>query len=703
MSMNTINNFRINNSYINQNQNKSINNKIYSSAGQQPAQNIQFKGLNLKAIKSLMHNSKAVKNAMTEQKNSIAFMLQIPNKEVMSKTEGISKNSLNFLETLTRNFHAKYGYRRLKESIPEEPDVVFEVFNKVKNPKKDHFELANRMYMLGSIKNIGHTYELIGDNPQKLKLANHVSKEILNKGSIKHSPNLLPEILQSKHAETYAKNFKQYEPYLQAHKNDENAVKNLDKMVSNGTYNKKIIEQEIQTKNLLEKHNLGQTKILNLETINKNRTEEGDKFLDSFVGSFACSSDSVAAGNDKDILAMYKSTNKKNLSLRQGLMKMYAYKKFDNLCKHEYNESVSDLRQLFDRLDQDKHAANYVKKSIKNNNGPKHIKSFITLFDSVPTKKLDIFYDNIHNIRSQSYSDKDYKILRENIENPLFLTAERKEHQKEMRNYGIKEGFTTSQKICRVINNTINKIRYKLSGGDEGIIAKTAGKDVEKANIENRMQEFVNINQKPAVEIKPETVAKAVETTETAPAKPVVENQIQPVKKRVIKHFSVVSAPKTPNAKKLAVINDVNNIIEKKLGSKTLADQQRTYASKATKMRMQMLPEIFASIKETRAAERAAGKKPSVSNQDALRLYTRINGKNKKLVNYMLKKRNADGTRTFGFGEVLSTIEQNELKFHKQKFTTPKTYNPAEVKAYYANLLDSQIQAHGKLQKTKKS
>ena len=113
---------------------------------------------------------------------------------------------------------------------------------------------------------------------------------------------------------------------------------------------------------------------------------------------------------------------------------------------------------------------------------------------------------------------------------------------------------------------------------------------------------------------------------------------------------------------------------------------------------------IVESIKETRAMERAAGvKKPSVSNKDALSLYSKINGRNKKLVNYMLKKRNADGTRTFKFNEIISTIEQSESKLHKQKFASPKTYKAADGKAYYANLLDAQIQEHGKLQRTKKS
>lgn len=51
-----------------------------------------------------------------------------------------------------------------------------------------------------------------------------------------------------------------------------------------------------------------------------------------------------------------------------------------------------------------------------------------------------------------------------------------------------------------------------------------------------------------------------------------------------------------------------------------------------------MLPEIFTSIVDTRKADRAIDKRHSRSaNKDVLKLYLKINGSNKKLVNYLLK------------------------------------------------------------------
>ncbi len=116
-----------------------------------------------------------------------------------------------------------------------------------------------------------------------------------------------------------------------------------------------------------------------------------------------------------------------------------------------------------------------------------------------------------------------------------------------------------------------------------------------------------------------------------------------------------------------------------------------------------MLPEIFASIKETRAADRAAGKmKSNSSNKDALALYERINGKNKKLVNYMLKKRNVDGTRMFEVKDIIATLDKAEAKIATNKKAAPKTYKANDVKEYYNHLFDSKVQQYGKIQKSKK-
>ena len=119
-------------------------------------------------------------------------------------------------------------------------------------------------------------------------------------------------------------------------------------------------------------------------------------------------------------------------------------------------------------------------------------------------------------------------------------------------------------------------------------------------------------------------------------------------------------------------------------------------------MRAGMLPEIFASIKESRAAARANGtfnKSKTVKNEDAVDLYTRINGKNKRLVNYMLKVRNADGTRKYDVKQIIDTlIEGNRTVLQmKAKSTRLNRFTPKDEKAVYDAMLEEQIAKFGKL------
>ena len=136
---------------------------------------------------------------------------------------------------------------------------------------------------------------------------------------------------------------------------------------------------------------------------------------------------------------------------------------------------------------------------------------------------------------------------------------------------------------------------------------------------------------------------------------------------------------------------------------KTFENQREAFVENATKMRYEMLPEIFASIMDTRKADRAVGKyRINSSNKDALKLYTMVNGNNKKFVNYLLKKRNVDGSRMFEVKEIITTLENAEKQIQKQKQNNPE-YRAKDVRKYYNHLLESKIQQYGKVTRNKAS
>lgn len=168
--------------------------------------------------------------------------------------------------------------------------------------------------------------------------------------------------------------------------------------------------------------------------------------------------------------------------------------------------------------------------------------------------------------------------------------------------------------------------------------------------------------------------------------------------------LQLINKPKeSAKARKLRVIGDVKEIISQKLGAKTLERQEELYSKNATKMRLNMLPEIFDSIKETRKIDRLVGKlKSQSSNKDAVELYSRINGNNRKLIRYMLMKRNVDGTRMFEVKEIVAFIDKANEKIAKAKQENPK-FSAKDAKAYYKKLYQAKIEEYGKLKRVKKS
>ena len=155
--------------------------------------------------------------------------------------------------------------------------------------------------------------------------------------------------------------------------------------------------------------------------------------------------------------------------------------------------------------------------------------------------------------------------------------------------------------------------------------------------------------------------------------------------------------------KKELLVNDILGFAKQKLGVKTFENQRESFVENATKMRYEMLPEIFASIMDTRKADKAVGKhRINSSNKDALRLYTMINGNNKKFVNYLLKKRNVDGSRMFEVKEIITTLENAEQQIQKQKQNNPE-YRAKDIRKYYNHLLEAKIQQYGKVTKNRVS
>lgn len=725
--MNTISNFN--------------NQQIYPIHNKQTNNNVQFKGFNVRLNTSLLAKDSLKKNPLIEIHTNMANIIGVEPKTIINMTKGASTKRLHFLQAMVEKYNSKNFI--LETQNKENPQHIINIFKLVKKPSNAHIALIDESKI--PFKNLEKIFKKVGNDKKRANLAwsviDDVAPQIISTNKKEAEAKLITELLESRHVDEYSKQFKRYEDYFKLNAEKPNAIKDLDKMVETKTYDPQKYNIELKIRNMFDNENFAETKIYNKNLLRQHGNKERMEFVSIFEEYVGISTKSLNAGNDKDLQQMFLSTTKANLKIRKNIMERLPYNKLANLRNENYNENIGELNKLFQKIDEDKHAANYIKQIVKQGYTI-NLNKTNNILENVPTKKLDIYFDNAQNIIEQTEKEELISTLNKEIENPFYLSMDRKQAIQESREYGLKAGDTILQKAGKFVKNQFNKLRFALTP-DAKPATKTPVYEtkpietitqpiIETKPLVNSVTEKVAIGIKPIVEspksekvseFKPITLKPLKEILnggkkfefkiDSKYTKPIQTNSLFQIKQQnylpaptleVMKAEIVTkrTVNKVPNAKKFAVINDVNNIIEKKLGTKTLSEQKQGYAKKATKMRLSMLPEIFESIKDTRKADKLVGKKKSLSsNKDALELYELINGKNKKLVNYMLKKRNVDGTRQFEVKDIINTLKKAESHVAKAKQTNP-SYKSADAKEYYNHLHESFMSSYGKPSRTTK-
>lgn len=582
-------------------------------------------------------------------------------RNIFQMLKGSLEKRVQFFDVLVEKYNGRNFYEEVKESSQH----VNNIFKMVKRPNKNHFHLASKLQ--DSFEDLEKLMQATKGNSRRVTFA--VNTLALLEKNKPGNAQLITELLTSKNSRKYVSNFEKYKSYLIINNKDKNMVKNLDSMVESGTFNPKKYDIELSSKNIFNDLTLSETNILNKRVIEKNYTEKGQEFLETLTKNYYITHGSLKAGNDVDILSMYKSTTKNNIGIRKFILENIDNNKLDNASEQGKNIELTELTKLFETIDKDKNARNFVEKAIENRLSIGTAKEFNNILANISTKKLNTFFNNAKNIVFQTRGEARIATLQKEIENPFFETSFTKLSRRESVRYGYTKKESVFSKVRKFVSNQFNVAIDRVSGGSKPVAQPSPNKIVTTPVTET-------------IAAPAELVAKKIDT-------PPVQSPVRSILKRV--------PQKAPNAKKLVVINDVNNIIEKKLGAKMLQEQKREYAIKATKMRMNLLPEIFTSIKETRAADRAAGKmKFNSSNRDALDLYERINGKNKRLVSYMLKKRNSDGARMFEVKDIIDLLKKSEREVINAKKASPE-FKSVQEKAYYKQMVDAKIQQYGKI------
>ena len=661
--------------------------------------NIQFKGFSFaraSRLEFLKSNANVTSNILSQDARDI-FRL----------TRNASDKKISFFKILTDRYNKDNFYR--PNDIKEDSGFVNKIYKAVKTPNEMHSDLVS--HYEGTLSSLYRVFDGIKDKTKRLDFAQKVNREILSTEADSYK-NMLPELLESPNSSEYVKNYEKYKAYLKLNRTNPDVVRNLDKMVADGTYNQGKYESIRKYLRIKSKFHLPETENFNSQIYADNYTQEGGKLLDYFTSHFYISTAMLKNGGDKDLLDIYKTTTAENLKVRKGLIKNYSNSIISQHASEEQMAQLTELKKVFDKIDNDEYAMKFVKTITENPVYTLKLSEINNILDNVPTLKLGIFSSNARNIIRQTNSNNQIETLLNEIENPFFETKFAAESRKKAEEYGFASKTHFWDRFLKRLINRIQIMQYQRlsekAGNSESAKEFIANPLKNPQSLEESKQAAVKkiIDQAEAEKTSPlseKTVLQEVDSLinsikETPKA---AEDTLQTAEQETAQ-APVLTKTQVRQAKKQDLIKNIFDVVSSKLGAKTYIQQKDLFGANATKMRLSMLPEIFGSIADTRNVDRAIGKKRiNSSNKDALELYLLLNGNNKKYVNYLLKKRNADNTRMFEVKDIISMVKKAEAKIQQEKKVNPQ-YRARDARKYYNHLYESKIQQYGKLTRAKK-
>lgn len=663
------------------NQVKSNNLQSNIQSNYQHSQNVSFTGMDnlAKSLRKMML-SKQAKKEFKEMTGWAADVLGKDAQDVQKKLNGNTKRKTDFYALMVEKYNRTNFYAEVGKK--ENPELVDKIFDIVEKPSDEHFRFVDSINLpFAETKTV---FEKLENNPKKINIAGTIYNDISgirvnhrDSGNTERTKRIFMDMINSPNREEYLANYETYKPHIHHNAEDKNVIKLLDEKISAKSYDKKNANNVNEVNRLFT--SLVEVGKFNRAELTSHYSKEANELVKTLDARIAIRHG--VSNKDADSLAeIYKTTTKDNAVARGKFIESNYY---FGAQRDKYDENeISNIGKVFKMMDEDPNMMKFINKLNKNGRGFGKAESYLKLADQVGTKVLnrdaDVIGETIGMNRYHSYES----VVEHYEQKPKSIFGRAMDSLKGL-----------FKKKEEPVDNNIY-----WTGEDLAKIEKVAAEqDAEKMkkSVDNITE---NVSIKPAMI---DTMSKVASVDTSVAVKPQVE-------KRVVKHRSFFKpyVPKQPSAKKLVVINDVNNIIENKLGKNVYADQSRVYANKATKMRLSMLPEIFDSIKETRAAARKNGtfnKRTTEKNEDALDLYQRINGKNKRLVNYMLKVRNEDGTRKYTVKDIVNTLSETSKTVRQEKMAAPKDrpFRAKDEKAMYDILADEQIAKYGKLHQAK--
>ena len=539
---------------------------------------------------------------------------------------------MKFFHALTENYVADLHNLRVPDSAQKD---IEKLYNLIGSPQDIHFSLLNnkaysfaeRYKMLELSSRSKYHLDLLG----QLQTLKDLEGRNLNLPG-----DTVFSVLSSDNVKNLSENFENFRSYIVLNHENKDFVKNLLREIATDqiSFNPKELDKTLSIKSF-QKSSIVLEK-LPAEFLAENYNILGLKLLSSRIWGIRNLIPKNSSLTEEE-MAFYKylinSTNEGNFSIRKDFFE-------HNAGFVAERDTGAEVMEFFKRMDQDEDFREIYKYAAKNSyslmNRPiSELMFYVDSFGSdVLVRKLKNFIRIINsNTNDDCNPEKMIDILSENLNNNFYITKDQisaaRKDEFNARFDGMFLG-TAKSRYKRAKRIIFYKIMPEIFG---------KGKPTP---IKQRLR-YRAITDEPLM-----NAANQVDTTPQTPK---------------------IKVKRDYKAMKLKIKQEGQEIIKSRMRFKNGSEPE---IKRYTKIKNGFLNEMFDSVKEVRAKERAEGKKTlSVSNKHVLELYSKITGKNKKLVKELLTKRDEAGNRLYTVRQISRILDelniQNAQKVSKKK------------------------------------
>ena len=619
--------------------------------------NQSFTGLTQR-VTGLFH-TRAKNAAINEYMNRTGYYLMYNPAELKQTIAPKTVGESQLLFRLTENYVSELT-KKHQQVTANTLSIILNVYNSI---SKRTTELADIVKInTKSIGEYSELFKLAGKDKQK----NELLKKLLTLKSNENqmldiSQKNIIKILSSGKAKKLNKNFEKFRSYIILNSNNENFAENLTKelQAKRPSFKQAQLNRQLNVRKAKsESYLLG---LLPDKFLEENYNPLGFKLFRNYsnlIKNIVPDADNISQKDLDFIASVISTTNKKNFAARTEYFE-------NDLNYGKAKNSKDDILVFFNRMDKDENFRKLYEKT----------SAHITI-QNIPLQELmmyaDIFgsknlLDRSENfVRMLKYDVYNYETKKDfiahmgkRLNNRFYITNTEVERAREEEYY--------TRLVNPFFGNTkANLKRYKRKFKYD-LMPKVLGTGkqikLDMKQVEEKLskiaalkpQSGTNILRSELAENLTPVIAKPASTPQKAAvpniAAQVSQSTAAPVKLKIKRDYK---------QQKLLIKKEAQKIIKSRMRSK------KDYSANIknfTKMRNELLPLMFDSVKETRAFQRAQGiKRPNVSNTDVISLYEKINGKNKKLAKYLLTKRKENGELEFNVKQISELLDEIQSK-----------------------------------------